>query len=348
VPDTRASPDAGARADRAARSARPSLGALALAAIVAVLVAAPFVVDAYLLAVLIVVLSLAYLGQAWNIMMGFAGQLSLGHALYFGLGAYASAALYVKFGVSPWIGMIAGAAAATTAGAFIGALGFRFRIGGVYFALLTIAFAEFARILFDHIAWLGGAAGLFLPVESRDSNDLWTLRGAPAMFYYVWLALTVGVFALCRVLLRSRLGYYWLAIREDETAAQALGVDTFKYKMIAVMLSAALTSVAGVLNAFYFNNLFPETVFSINRSIELTLGAIIGGIGTLAGPIVGAFILTPLGEVFTVLAGNIDLGGKKLDGIKQVFYGLCVVAIVLFQRRGVWPWLARRLGRPPR
>jgi branched-chain amino acid transport system permease protein len=306
------------------------------------------VVDAYLLAVLIVVLSLAYLGQAWNIMMGFAGQLSLGHALYFGIGAYASAALFVKFGVSPWIGMIVGAVIATAVGAFIGALGFRFRIGGVYFALLTIAFAEFARVLFDHIGWLGGAAGLFLPVESRDGNDLWTLRGAPVMFYYVWLALAVAVFVLCRALLRSRLGYYWLAIREDEVAAQALGIDTFKYKMIAVMLSAALTSVAGVLNAFYYNNLFPETVFSTNRSIELTLGAIIGGIGTLAGPILGAFILTPLGELFTVVAENIDLGGKKLDGIKQVFYGVCVVAIVLFQRRGVWPWLSRRFGKAPK
>jgi branched-chain amino acid transport system permease protein len=347
VPDARTTPDAGAAVGRAGRALRLNRTTAALVAIAAVFLVAPFVVDAYVLAVLIVVLSLAYLGQAWNIMMGFAGQLSLGHALYFGLGAYVSAALYVKFGVSPWIGMVAGAALATAAGVFIGALAFRFRIGGVYFALLTIAFAEFARILFDHIDWLGGAAGLFLPVESRDSNDLWSLRGAPVMFYYVWLALTAGVLVLCRVLLRSRLGYYWLAIREDETAAQALGIDTFKYKMMAVMLSAALTSVAGVLNAFYYNNLFPETVFSINRSIELTLGAIIGGIGTLAGPILGAFILTPLGEALTVLAQDIDLGGKKLDGIKQVFYGLCVVVIVLFQRRGVWPWLARYLRRRP-
>jgi branched-chain amino acid transport system permease protein len=330
--------------DRRAVSAVP-WRALAFAIGVALLVAAPFVVDGYVLAILIVVLYLAYLGQAWNIMMGFAGQLSLGHALYFGLGAYVSAALFVKFGVSPWIGMIAGAIVATAAGAFIGALGFRFRIGGVYFALLTIAFAEFARILFDHIEWVGGAAGLFLPVESRDTNDLWTLRGAPTMFYYVWLAFAAGLFVLCRALLRSRLGYYWLAIREDEIAAQALGIDTFRYKMIAVMLSAALTSAAGVINAFYYNNLFPETVFSINRSIELTLGAIIGGIGTLAGPIVGAFILTPLGEALTVLADRIELGGKKLDGIKQLFYGLCVVVIVIFQRRGVWPWLSRVIGR---
>jgi branched-chain amino acid transport system permease protein len=321
-------------------SPRALIGLLVLFAL---LLVAPLFVSGYLVAVLIVILSLAYMGQAWNIMLGFAGQLSLGHALYFGLGAYIAAAGYVKIGLSPWLGMIGGVIASAVVGAIIGALGFRFRIGGVYFALLTIAFAEMTRILFDHIGWLGGSGGLFLPVASRTTNDLWTLRGAPVMFYYVWLALTAALFLLCRALLSSRLGYYWLAIREDEEAARAVGIDTFRYKMIAVMLSAALTSVAGVIHAFYFNNLFPETTFSITRSIELLLGPIIGGVGTLFGPILGAFVLTPLSEAMTVLAERIQLGSKAVDGIKQVFYGLIVIAIVLFQRRGLWPWLARHL-----
>jgi len=316
----------------------------ALAGLFVVLLVAPAFLSGYLIAVMIVILSLAYVGQAWNIMLGFAGQLSIGHALYFGLGAYIAAAGYVKFGLSPWIGLIGGVVAAAIAGAFIGALGFRFRIGGVYFALLTIAFAECTRILFDHIAWLGGSAGLFLPVASRDTNDLWTLRGAPVMFYYVWLVLTAGLFVLCRALLASRLGFYWLAIREDEEAARAVGIDSFRYKMFAVMLSAALTSVAGVIHAFYFNNLFPETTFSVGRSIELLLGPIIGGVGTLFGPILGAFVLTSLSESMTVLAEHIQLGSKAVDGIKQVFYGLIVILIVLFQRRGLWPWLSRLLG----
>ncbi|MBI3452851.1 MAG: branched-chain amino acid ABC transporter permease [Rhodospirillales bacterium] len=318
-------------------------GRALLAGMLAVLAAAPFFVDSYIVSVLILVFYFAYLGQAWNIMMGFAGQLSLGHALYFGLGAYTGAALYVKFGLSPWLSMPVAIVIAMAVGAAIGALGFRFRIGGVYFALLTIAFAEFTRILFDHFTWVGGSSGLFLPVASRQGNDLWMLRGAPIMFYYVWLVLTVGLLILCRALLASRLGYYWLAIREDEPAAQALGIDTFRYKMIAVMLSAGLTAVAGVLNAFYFNVLFPEPTFSINRSIELILGAIIGGVGTLMGPIIGAFILTPLGESLTLIIEQIPTGVQKLDGLKQVFYGLCVVLIVLFQRAGVWPWLARKL-----
>ena len=322
----------------------PPRGRVLLAVLFAALLAAPLAVNDYILSVLILVLYFAYLGQAWNIMMGFAGQLSLGHALYFGLGAYASAACYVKFGLSPWVGMAAGAALAAAAGAFIGALGFRFRVSGVYFALLTIAFAEFTRILFDHIDWIGGSAGFFLPVANRDSNDLWTLRGAPVMFYYLWLAFACGVLVLCRALLSSRLGFYWLAIRDDQEAAQALGINTFRYKIFAVMLSAALTAAGGVLYAFYYNTLFPEPIFSIARSIDMLLGAIIGGVGTLMGPIVGAFILTPLGEGVTAILAPFQDRGFSLDGAKQVFYGLCVISIVVFQRHGVWPYLARRLG----
>jgi branched-chain amino acid transport system permease protein len=318
-------------------------GQIMLLLLLGALLLAPLFVDAYVLSVLILVLSGAYLGQAWNIMMGFAGQLSLGHALYFGAGSYVSAALFVKFGVSPWVSMIGGGIVAAAAGAFIGALGFRFRIGGVYFALLTIAFAEFSRILMDHLSWTGGSAGYFIKVENRNVIDLWTLRGPPMMFYYIWLAFAAGVLVLCRALLSSRLGHFWLAIREDSDAAEALGIDTFRYKMIAVMLSAALTSFGGVIYAFYNNNLFPSSIFSVGRSIDMLLSPTIGGVGTLMGPIVGAFILTPLGELLTVLIEPFKGGNLRLAGIKQVFYGLSVVAIVVFQTRGVWPYLARKL-----
>jgi branched-chain amino acid transport system permease protein len=248
--------------------------------------------------------------------------------------------LYMKYGVSPWLGMLAGGALAATVGAGIGALGFRFRITGVYFALLTIAFAEFARILMDNFAYTGGSSGFFIKVGDPHAYDLWNLRGGPVMFYYLWLAFAIAALALCRLLLTSRLGYFWLAIREDQEAAQALGIDIFRYKMIAVMLSAALTSFGGVIYAFYNNNLFPATTFSVARSVEMLLGATIGGVGTLLGPIVGAFILTPLGEGLTVLLAPLQQGGLRLDGMKQIFYGLAVVAIVVFQQRGLWPWLA--------
>ena len=318
----------------------PRRGLRLLAGLLLALVAVPLVASDYLLTVLILILYFAYVGQAWNIMMGFAGQLSLGHALYVGLGAYAAAALYVHFGVSPWIGLWAAIAVSAAAGAVIGFLAFRFGVGGVYFAILTIAFAEFARIGFDHWSWLGGSAGFFLPVANYTRNDLLSLRGSPTMFYYVMLAMTVAAFVLCHALLKSRVGYYWLAIRESPEAAQALGIDIFRYRMVAVVISAAMTSLGGVLFAFYYNNLFPEQVFHISRSIELILGPIIGGIGTLLGPIVGAFLLTALSETLqeAMLAFGIDV-----PGIKQVFYGICLLLVVMFLPDGVWPPLAKRL-----
>src|SRR5262249_33886101 len=282
----------------------------------------------------IVSLYCGYGGQAWNLMMGYAGQLSLGHALYVGLGAYAAAALYVHFGVTPWIGLWAGMAIAAAAGGGIGYLAFRFGVAGVYFAILTIAFAEFARLGFDHWPWVGGSAGLFLPVANFANNDLVNLRGSPTMFYYVMLTMTAAAFVLCHALLRSRAGYYWLAIRESVDAAQALGINIFRCKMVAVGVSAAMTSLGGVLFAFYYNNLFPEQIFHISRSIELILGPIIGGIGTLVGPIVGAFLLTTLAETLSEIMRSV---GIDLPGIKQVFYGFCLLGVVMFLPDGVWP-----------
>jgi branched-chain amino acid transport system permease protein len=319
----------------------PRRGLVLLALLLVALLAAPWLANDYLITVLIIILYSAYTGQAWNVMMGFAGQLSLGHAIYVGLGAYTTAALFVHFGIGPWIGLPAAIAVAAVCGAVIGFLAFRFGVGGVYFAILTIAFAEFARIGFDHFQWVGASSGFFLPVANYSRNDLWNLRGNPTMFYYVMLALTVAAFALCRLMLKSRIGYYWQAIREDETAARSLGINTFRYKMVAVVISAGMTAVAGVFFAFYYNNLFPEQVFHISRSIELILGPIIGGIGTLFGPIIGAFLLTGLSELMQQLLTTL---GFDVPGAKQVFYGVCLLLVVMVLPDGVWPWLARKLG----
>jgi branched-chain amino acid transport system permease protein len=308
-----------------------------LGGLLVLLIAAPHLVDKYALSVLILILYFAYVGQAWNIMMGFAGELSLGHALYAGLGGYVAAGLFMHYGIGPWAGSFAAATAAAVAGAIIGYLGFRFSLAGVYFALLTIAFGEFTRIAFDHLDWFGGSAGLFLKVDVAPNP--FDLRGGPLLFYYVILGLAAGAFVLSRLLLESRLGRYWLAIREDAEAAQAVGVPVLRYKLMAVMISAALTSLAGVWNAFYYNNLFPETAFGIGRSIEITLAPIIGGLGTLFGPVVGAVVLTGMGEIFTSVGDTLGI-----PGIKQIFYGLALLAIVMYRPAGVWPWLAERLG----
>jgi branched-chain amino acid transport system permease protein len=311
---------------------------LALVIAAAAMVILPLFAGSYVMSVLVVFMLAAYLGLCWNIMMGFAGQLSLGHTLYVGLGAYVAAALYVHFGVLPWAGLIAGVAAAALAGAFIGALSFRFGVTGVYFALLTIAFNEATRIIFDHVDWIGGSAGLFLPVKTLTHNDLLHLRGAPAMFYYILLAMSAAVVVLSRMLLDRRVGYYWLAIREDQAAAQSLGINVFRYKLAAITLSAALTAVAGAVMAFYDNNLYPDTVFTTAGSVAIITAPVIGGVGTLFGPVLGAFVLTTLGEAMT------DLGAIfGVPGLKQWFYGAALVVIVLAQPAGLWPWLRRWL-----
>ena len=315
--------------------------AVLLAALGVALLALPGFASAYVLSVATLILFLAYTGQAWNVMMGFAGQLSLGHSLYVGVGAYAAAGLFFHFGIGPWAGVWLAIALCVAFGAAIGFLAFRFGISGVYFALLTIAFAEFTRIGFDHLDWTGGPGGLFIKVAQRDQIDLANFRGPPAMYYYAMLALTAGAFALCAALLKSRAGYYWQAIRENEEAAQALGINTFRWKMLAVILSSAMTAVSGVFFAFYYNNLFPEQIFNISRSIEIILGPIIGGVGTLFGPILGAAVLTILADLITEVLAAL---GWEIPGIKQVFYGVVLLAVIMFLPHGIWPTLARKLG----
>jgi branched-chain amino acid transport system permease protein len=315
--------------------------AILLAVLGVALAALPGFASAYVLSVATLILFLAYTGQAWNVMMGFAGQLSLGHSLYVGVGAYAAAGLFFHFGIGPWAGVWLAIVLCTAFGAAIGFLAFRFGISGVYFALLTIAFAEFTRIGFDHLDWTGGPGGLFIKVAQRDQIDLANFRGPPAMYYYAMLVLAAGAFGLCAALLRSRAGYYWRAIRENEEAAQALGINTFRWKMAAVLLSSAMTAVSGVFFAFYYNNLFPEQIFHISRSIEIILGPIIGGVGTLFGPILGAAVLTILADGITEVLAAL---GWEIPGIKQVFYGVVLLVVIMFLPHGIWPTLARRLG----
>jgi branched-chain amino acid transport system permease protein len=304
------------------------------------LLSLPLIAGDYVLAVAILFLFYAYTGQAWNILMGFAGQLSLGHSVYLGLGAYAAAALQFHLGIGPWAGVWLSGALCAGLGALVGALAFQYRVAGVHFTLLTIAVAEFMRIAFDHWAWLGGSGGLFLRVTQREQIDLLELRGPPAMFYYVILALAAGAFGLSAWLLRSRPGYYWLAIRENEDAAQALGIDTFRWKILAMMVSAAMTSLAGVFLAFYYNNLFPEQVFHISRSIEIILGPVIGGMGTLFGPIIGAALLTIMADGITE---GLAAAGLDFPGVKRLIYGIALFAVITLLPEGIWPSLARKL-----
>ena len=314
---------------------------IALAILFGLFLLAPLAVGPYLLSLLTVLLTFAYLGQAWNIMMGFAGQLSLGHALYVGLGAYVSAALSLFWGIPPILGVFPAMAVAALVGTVIGFLSFRFAVKGVHFTLLTIAFAEIARLTFQHLTVLGGTGGLFLPVAARTGIDLIHLRGDPKMFYYVILVMSAALFLACRALLASPLGYRWQALREDPAAAESLGVPLLKVKLAAIALSAALTAAGGVFTAFFYNALFPDQWFGLGYSIEIILAPIIGGLGTLFGPILGASLLSPLGEAISAATDGL---GWQSAGVKPLIYGIALLLIVKFLPDGIWPAIRKRLS----
>lgn len=308
-------------------------------ALLAIAAAIPFFVNDFHLTVLALIFLYALVGVAWNLMMGFAGQLSLGHALYFGLGAYTVAILSEKFGVTPWLGMIPAFLIAALSGTIIGALGFRFGVKGVYFALLTIAFAEFARILFEHWEYAGRTGGFFLTALKETNRPLLSLRGGAGFFYYALLITLVAAYAAVATLVRGRLGYLWRAVREDEDAARALGVQAFRVKLIAVAISAGITGVAGGWFALMNGNLFPDSTFGMRLSIDLIIAPIIGGLGTLFGPVLGALIIVPLNEIAK------DAGqALGVNGINLLIYGVLLLGVVLLAPAGVWPWVARKLG----
>jgi branched-chain amino acid transport system permease protein len=308
-------------------------------AAVALLLALPAVLGSYALSIFIFIFFFGFLGQAWNIVGGYAGQLSIGHAAFVGVGAYTAAILARDTGLTPWIGMFVGGAAAALLGAVIGYLGFRFGLRGFYFALLTVAFAEIARIVTANLEATGGALGLYI-----------TFTGDPRQFqfasnrphYYIALALMLVATGVAAWMERHRFGVYLAAIREDEVASEALGVDSFKYKMLAIVVSAFLTGMGGTFYAFYFLSLQPNTVFGIPLSVDITLRAIVGGSGTLLGPILGSFLLTPLAELSRAYFST---GGWT--GVHLIAYGLLLIVVVLFVPQGVYPYLRRLVGGRP-
>ncbi len=314
----------------------------AAAIFLSLLAALPLLVGDFYLSVLGLVFLHAIVGIAWNLMMGYAGQLSLGHALYFGVGAYVVAILSERFGVTPWVGMVIAFAIAALLGLAVGALGFRFAVKGVYFALLTIAFAEFARILFEHWDAVGKTGGFFLGALTPANKPLLTLRGG-AMFFYYALLITMALAWLASMLLvNSRLGYAWRAIREDEDAARAIGVEAFRMKLIAVAISAGITGIAGGWFALINGSLFPDSVLGMRLSIDLIVAPIVGGLGTLFGPILGALIIVPLNELSRELSQS-----ASINGLNLLIYGVLLLAVVIIAPHGCWPW-HRPAARPRR
>ena len=310
---------------------------VAAVVLLAALPLVPSLFGSYAVTLFTLIFFYGFLGQAWNVVGGYAGQLSAGHAAFLGIGAYTSAVLSVERGITPWVGMFAGGALAAALGALIGFLGFRFGLRGFYFVLLTVAFAEICRIIASNTDAIGGAVGYYITFTGDPRQ--FQFQDARA-YYYIALALMVAVTAIVAWLERQRFGLYLSAIREDEGACEALGVNTFRYKMLAMVLSSFLTGVGGAFYAFYLFSLQPASVFGIPQSVEIIIRAVVGGAGTVFGPILGSFILSPLAEVARHYFAQSGWHGAHL-----IVYGVLLIAVVLFLPDGAYPRLVRVLRR---
>ncbi len=306
---------------------------------VVVLAPVPLFLGFFQLDLAVQVLLFAFLGVAWNLMGGFSGQFSFGHAAFFGLGAYSAAVLGTSFELSPWIAMLVGAALAAMLGAFIGFLSFRYRVRGVYFALTTFAFAEMLRLIANGLGVIGGAQGLSVPFSVDASWLMIQFPQNSPNYYYVMLFLLAAALLATIFLIRSRSGMFILAIREDEDAAATLGVNPLNYKILAISGSAALTAVGGVFYTQYYFFIDPNLAFGSAISIQILLSAIVGGIGTIWGPVFGALIVTALAQGANAFVRNPPgflgfLEGRS--GVDVVIYGAVLVLIIMFLPRGVF------------
>lgn len=274
---------------------------------------------------LVVALLVALAGQGWNVLGGYGGQYSFGHAAFFGAGAYVTAILQVKFGVNAWLGFVAGVAAGALVGAAIGFLAFRAGLRGSYFALVTLAFAEVLRIVASVAPITGAGVGTLIKLDMRPEAFQFQSRVA---FYWVVLFLVLVSLLIAARLEQTRFGAWLVAVRENEDSARALGVDVFSIKLRAMILSAAITAAAGCFYAQYFLFVDSTIAFGSWISIEALLGPIIGGSGTIFGPLAGALVVRLLGEAAKLVAGD-------APGVDLAIYGAVLVVVVAFAPRGI-------------
>jgi branched-chain amino acid transport system permease protein len=310
-----------------------------LGVLVVVLAFLPLVLPPAQEAVAVRVLIFALMAVGWNLMSGFGGMFSFGHAAYFGLGAYTGAWLLVKHGVSPWLGMLAGAALAAGFGTLIGFLALRYRLRGAYFALATFAVAEMLRLLATSSDLVNRAVGYNVPLLQGNSWSMLQFPAGSPNYFWVGLGLVAVAVAISVLYLRSRAGQYTIAIRDDEVAAASLGVPVMRYQLLTIALSAAITAVAGVFYVQYYLYVNPDLAFGASVSIQAILPAVIGGVGTVWGPVVGAVILGPLSDVTATLLRQPPeflgfLAGR--GGLDVMLYATLLIVIVLTLPQGVY------------
>lgn len=281
----------------------------------------------------------AIMAVGWNLMSGYGGMFSFGHAAFFGIGAYTDAYLLVEHGVSPWIAMVIGAVISACAGIVIAFLCLRYKLAGAYFALATFAFAQMFLLVVQNLEFLHKTEGFTVPILPEES--LWMLQFDQGSDMYFWIPMVILVLALAGViaLVNSRPGQYIQAVRDDETAAASLGINVLRYRLLTVGLSCALTSIAGSFYTQYFFFVGPEQAFGSSVSIEAIIPAVIGGIGTVWGPVIGALVVGPLSEVIaSVLRDPPEFLGflQGVTGLDVAVYATLLIIIVLFMPKGIY------------
>lgn len=305
---------------------RTVLLALLPVAIVAILPLLPFVND-YIIAATVRALIFITLGQAWNVVAGIGGLLSLGHGVFLGLGCYTTGILFNHYGIPPWIGVWAGAGMAAIFALVMGSMTLRMR--GVFFALATVAMSLAMVQLTRHFVDLtGGSDGLALKF---NGNSWWALQArTPSPFLYGGLVMVIAFYAITRWILGSRLGLEMQAVRDDETAAAAAGVSVFRTKMVGLLISAMMTAVAGTLYMQFYMAIDPDAAFGLSQAIQLQLPALLGGLGTAWGPIVGGAVMVFLSEVTNWGATKLEINGLDI-----LVYGLMLLFVVLRAPKGI-------------
>jgi branched-chain amino acid transport system permease protein len=303
-----------------------------IAVVVALLACVPLLTASnVVLNFMVVALLIALVGQGWNILGGYGGQYSFGHAAFFGTGAYVTAILQVRYGVNAWLGLVIGIAAGALVGAITGALSFRSGLRGSYFALVTLAFAEVLRIVASVAPITGAGVGTLVKLDLRWEAFQFQSR---APFYWIILAFVAVSLLIVKRIEGSRFGAYLVAVRENEDAAKAVGIDVVGVKLAAMTLSAAIAAAGGCFYAQYF--LFLDA-YGPWISVEALLAPIIGGIGTIYGPLLGALVVKSLGEITKLMTGH-------APGLDLVIYGSVLILVVAFAPRGIAGLLERRGG----
>ena len=303
--------------------------------VLALLIIFPLIVhQAFVVHVMILVFMFGMLGVAWNIMGGYAGMFSFGQAAFFGIGAYTSSYLSIAHGVNPWIGLMAGGCVAALVAAAIGYPCSNLR--GHYFAIATIAFAEIVRIVFNNWQLVGAAEGLSLPMKNESlANFLFNTSKLP--YYYIMLAFLLLSLAVCYFVATSKMGYYFRAIKESHRIAEVLGVNVVLFRLFAIMMSAFLSAMVGTFYAQYILYIDPGSVMLLSISVQIVLISMLGGSGSIMGPVIGAAILIPVSEYTRVALG------ARGTGVDMLIYGFLITLISMYYPEGVWR-LFMRLG----